>query len=189
MDECFFWYWPTRVVPDKWLCVLWHCWLGVRKSIQSLKIEWWGVGCGYLSGARSRLFAYSPADSTATPQPPSSLALFKPRLVLPFWYRLTQVVLEKRQLNRCSNSSNYYHKAAGRKIIIIIIWPQYSVPRNWKKLCYAHTHTRLTALCPGLPGWAGTRKVNQSWFYWSKRQWVAVASAGPYANLHIAPDK
>jgi len=22
-----------------------------------------------------------------------------------------------------------------------------------------HTHTRLTALCPGLPGWAGTRKA------------------------------
>ena len=33
-----------------------------------------------------------------------------------------------------------------------------------------HTHTRLTALFPGLPGWAGTRKVNQSGFYWSKRQ-------------------
>ena len=31
---------------------------------------------------------------------------------------------------------------------------------------------------PGLPGWAGTRWVNQSGFYWSKRQWVAVASAG-----------
>jgi len=27
--------------------------------------------------------------------------------------------------------------------------------------------------------WAG--------FYWSKRQSVAVASAGPYANLHLAP--
>jgi len=27
-----------------------------------------------------------------------------------------------------------------------------------------HTHTRLTALCPGLPRWAGTRKVNQSGF-------------------------
>ena len=27
------------------------------------------------------------------------------------------------------------------------------------------------ALCPGLPGWAGTRKMkNQSGFYWSKRQ-------------------
>jgi len=22
-----------------------------------------------------------------------------------------------------------------------------------------HTHTRITALCPGVPGWAGTRKV------------------------------
>jgi len=27
----------------------------------------------------------------------------------------------------------------------------------------AYTHTRLTALCPGLPGWAGTRKVKTIW--------------------------
>jgi len=26
-----------------------------------------------------------------------------------------------------------------------------------------HTHVRLTALCPGLPGWAGTRKVKPIW--------------------------
>jgi len=32
------------------------------------------------------------------PKPPSSLASFKSRLVLPFWYWLTQVVLEKRLL-------------------------------------------------------------------------------------------
>jgi len=51
-----------------------------------------------------------------------------------------------------------------------------------------HTHTRLTALFLGLPRWAGTRKGNQSGFYCSKRQWVAVASAGPYASLHLAPD-
>jgi len=25
------------------------------------------------------------------------------------------------------------------------------------------THTHLTALCPGLPGWAGTRKVKPIW--------------------------
>jgi len=31
-----------------------------------------------------------------------SLAPVKSRLVLPFWYRLTQVVLEKRPLNGCS---------------------------------------------------------------------------------------
>jgi len=24
--------------------VLWHCWLGVRKSVRAVKIEWWGVG-------------------------------------------------------------------------------------------------------------------------------------------------
>ena len=26
-----------------------------------------------------------------------------------------------------------------------------------------HTHTRLTALCPGLPGWADNRKVKPIW--------------------------
>jgi len=28
---------------------------------------------------------------------------------------------------------------------------------------YYYTHTRLTAFCPGLPGWAGTRKVKPIW--------------------------
>ena len=46
--------------------------------------------CGYLSGVRCRLFAYGPADATATPKPPSSLALYKFSLALSFWYRLTQ---------------------------------------------------------------------------------------------------
>ena len=36
------------------------------------------------------------------PKNPSSLASFKSRLVLPFWYWLTQVVLENRPLNGCS---------------------------------------------------------------------------------------
>ena len=58
-----------------------------------------------------------------------------------------------------------------------------------KALKARYTHTRLTALCPGLPGWAGTRKEKPIWIYWSKRQWVAVASAEPYASLHLAPDR
>jgi len=36
----------------------------------------------------------------------------------------------------------------------------------WTKsspLTHTHTHTRLTALFPGLPRWAGTRKVNAIW--------------------------
>jgi len=32
--------------------------------------------------------------------------------------------------------------------------------REWRG---GHTHTRSTALSPGLPGWAGTRKVKQTW--------------------------
>ena len=36
------------------------------------------------------------------PQPQHQLASFKSRLVLPFWYQLTKVVLEKRPLNGCS---------------------------------------------------------------------------------------
>jgi len=51
-----------------------------------------------------------------------------------------------------------------------------------------HTHAHpFNGPFPGLPRWTGTRKVNQSVFYWSKRQWVAVASAGLYASLHLAP--
>ena len=33
----------------------------------------------------------------------SLVASFKSRLVLPFWYQVTQVVLEKRPLNGCSS--------------------------------------------------------------------------------------
>jgi len=57
---------------------------------------------------------------------------------------LTQVVLEKRPLNGCSNS------------------------------------------CSELPGWAGIRKVNPIWILLKQE---AVASAGPYASLHLAPDR
>ena len=48
---------------------------------------------------------------------------------------------------------------------------------------YIHTQSFYcsSGICPGLPGWAGTRKVKPVrvkpiWIYWSKRQWVAVAS-------------
>jgi len=56
-------------------------------------------GCwrGYLSGASCRL-AYGPADATASH---SSLASVKSRLGLPFWYRLTLVVVDIQPLNVC----------------------------------------------------------------------------------------
>jgi len=43
-----------------------------------------------------------------------------------------------------------------------------------------HTHIRLMALCPGLPGWAGTKKVKPIWILLKQetvRQRMAVESA------------
>ena len=51
--------------------------------------------------------------------------------------------------------------------------------------CYLTKNTLLMAHCLELPRWAGTRKVKPICIYWSKSQWVALASAGPYANLHL----
>ena len=73
--------------------------------------------------------------------------------------------------------------------------------KSWKYWEYAgiwklsgstgtRTHTRLTALFfRDYPGKPVPERLNQSGFYWSKRQWVAVASAGLYASLHLAPDR
>jgi len=73
----------TAVAPWMWLLdnrvllalfsfyLPWHCWLGIRKNIRPVKLEWWGVvcWCDHLSGARFRLFAYGPANATAIPNP------------------------------------------------------------------------------------------------------------------------
>ena len=77
-----------------------------------------------------------------------------------------------------------------------------TVVRIWM-LTGACTYTHLMAPFPGLPGsWSELlmwqafisgepvpERQNQSGFYWSKRQWVVMATAGPYASLHLAPDR
>ena len=77
--------------------------LAGRQEVQpACKNSMTSCWCGDLTGARCRLFAYGPAYATAVPKPPPSPASFKSRLVLPSWYWPTQVVVEKRQLNRYS---------------------------------------------------------------------------------------
>ena len=61
---------------------------------------------------------------------------------VPFWYRLTRVVPEKGPLNGC-----------------VCVWNKCIFGIYFASLVQIHTHTRLTALFSGLPGWAGTRKV------------------------------
>ena len=84
------------VVPS----VLWHCWLGFRKSILRVKdrvMRWWH---GYLSEVRC-IYLHMVQLMPLLPHHLSSLASLRSRMVLPFWCRLTQNVLEKRPLNGC----------------------------------------------------------------------------------------
>jgi len=73
------WRWEEHPACKNWVMRCWH---------------------GYVSGARCRLFVYyqlMPMHHKTS----LSLASFISRLVLPSWYQLTQVVLEKRPLNGC----------------------------------------------------------------------------------------
>jgi len=86
--------------------VLWHCWLGVRKSIRPVKLSdevlvWLSVW------SEVQIVCIWSSWCHCHPKTPSSS-----RPVLPFWYRLTEVVLEKRPLNGCSNSSSGSSKHA-----------------------------------------------------------------------------
>ena len=83
--------------------VLWRCWLGGRKGIRPVK--------NTSGGVLAWLSVWSEVQTCIWPSwcqcHSLSVAPVKSRLVLPFWYRLTQVVLEKRPLNG-SSSSCYY---------------------------------------------------------------------------------
>jgi len=71
-ENCFVW--PNLFIPS----VHWCCWLGSKTGIQPVKHWVVGYWRDYLSGARCKWFAYSPADVTAAP---SSLAPAKSRMV------------------------------------------------------------------------------------------------------------
>jgi len=126
--------------------VIWRCWLHSRKDIWPVKNWVVGYWCGYLG------FAYGPANATAT----HSLSSEKSRMVLPFWCRVTRVVLDKIQ-------------RAVKQLYYSCSYNFLTVTHTNK---HTHTHTpfySLLGFCPGLPGWASTRKVKPIWIYWSKR--------------------
>jgi len=98
--------WVAISLPSLFLpSMLRHCWLGITKSIWPVKIEWWVVAV-VVCLERGADCLHMVQLMSLPSKTPSSLASFKSRLVLPFWCRLTQVVLKKRPLNRCSSSSS-----------------------------------------------------------------------------------
>jgi len=77
--------------------VLWHCWSGVRKSIWPVKIEWRGVGVVIcLEWGEGCLHMVQLMPLLSQNPPHLNPDQFYP---VPFWYQLTQVVLEKRPLD------------------------------------------------------------------------------------------
>jgi len=66
--------------------VPWHFWLGGRKGIRPIKIKWWGVGVVMCLDYEVQTCIWPSWCHCHS----LSLASVKSRLVLPFWYRLTQ---------------------------------------------------------------------------------------------------
>ena len=60
--------------------VLWHCWLGVRKSIWPVKIEWWGV-CMVICWTEVLIVCIWSSWCRRHPQNPSCLVLLKFRMI------------------------------------------------------------------------------------------------------------
>jgi len=88
---------PTRLAH--------HCWLGVWNMVvffsTQLSDEVICLERGAVCLHMVQLMPLHPKTPT-----PSSLASFKSRLVLPFWYQLTQVFLGKRPFSSSSSSSS-----------------------------------------------------------------------------------
>ena len=63
--------------------------------------------------------------------------------------------------------------------------PELTVALYKKATAHTHTHTHLTALLPGRPGWAGTRKVKPIWI--SLKQQTVSGSGISWAICKSAP--
>jgi len=143
--------------------VLWHCWLGARKCTWPVKIDWWGVGvviCLDQGAGCVHLVQLMPLH----PQTPSSLASFKSRLVLCFWYRLSQVVLEKRPLNGCSGSFcmiEWFLNSDGVARLTVLL-----VEKFWVGICLSTGTWIVIVAC----SWNWRVKfLTKKWTTWSRR--------------------
>ena len=69
-----------------------------------------------------------------------------------------------------------------------------STPQSLTEIRYisvrpCNRHIRLTALCPELPRWAGTRKVKPIWILLKQATVSGSGISWPYASLHLVPDR
>ena len=105
--------------------MLWRCWLGSRKGIQSVKKLSGGV-LAWLSVWSEVLTCIWPSWCHCHSL---SLASVKSRLVLRFWYWLTRVVLDKGPLNWC--------------VCVCVSNNKSNDARSWTTAIYSNRHCTL----------------------------------------------
>ena len=91
--------------------MLWCCWLGGGKGIRPVKTEWWDAGVVICLGRGADL-----RKSQLMPLPLTVSCFSKIQIGLPFWYRLTRVVLDKGLLNVCVCSCAVSRPFLGRVV-------------------------------------------------------------------------
>ena len=143
--------------------VLWCCWFGGRNGIRPVKkLEWW------------MLVLLSVCSKVQTFISPSwcqchslSLASGKSRLVLPFWYRLTQIVPDKGLLNGyvCTLalivpcSWQFYCCFVICSTVRQFLWQLFGGER-WRMWCWGWPHRQLLQRAVQVEGWC-TLQVNK----------------------------
>jgi len=109
-------------------------WLGGRKGIRPVKSEWW-VRCWLRYLPESELQMACIWSSWCHCHP-IIICSSKIHNGLPFWCRLTQVVLEKRPLNKCSS-------------VAVVIVAQPTMPKHWGKCNLPYLYLCLNGWFPG----------------------------------------
>ena len=126
--------------------VLWCCWLGGKKGTRPVKNLSGGVLAWLSVCSEVQTCIWSSWCHCHS----LSLASVKSRLLLPFWYRLTRVVPDKRPLNGCmcvcvNNGTNpWYDVAVGSTNLIelSIMIVNSVIDRMLSHLSNAHNHYR-----------------------------------------------
>ena len=110
---------------------------------------------------------------------------------------ISQPIVKYREYLTCSQYSQSYPVAGSHDTAFCCRYYS-NLQKNWL------THTHLMALCPGLPGWAGTRKVKPIWILLKQQtgsgsgiSWAIYKSAprsrqinmpAPYHSVFYRPD-
>jgi len=76
------------------------------------------------------------------------------------WTEVIRQPLGEPERDKCSDHGSW-HRDKEQEVAAVLVAKGGIAPAAWQ--LYIYTHTRLTALYPGLPGWACTRKVKSIW--------------------------